>query len=142
MLCPLARRCVLVAVIMLSGCASVDTAAVTSSEVQTSPGPVTTWQEPDSYAFLLEVSGGLFPLNGRFQVTVRNGAVTQVEGLDQTGLAYLQHGTDGVPTIRDLLDQAEEARLRGAEVVQVTTAPQDGHPTSITLDDSLQATDD
>jgi hypothetical protein len=51
------------------------------------------------------------------------------------------HGED-VPSLDDLLAEAEEARAAGADVVEIEHGAKDGHPTSINIDYMKNAIDD
>jgi heat shock protein HslJ len=51
-------------------------------------------------------------------------------------------GGEGVPTLEELLEEAEEARRAGADIVEIDFHPETGHPTSIEIDHDEQAIDD
>jgi hypothetical protein len=100
-------------------------------------GPVA-WVAPDRYRFALTSSCGERSLIGSFLITVRNDGVTRYVVRDGE-----DHWTrDAMPTIDDLLAEAAEARLQGADEVVVETDPADGHPTSIRIDRLSNAVDD
>jgi hypothetical protein len=101
------------------------------------------WTEPPAYSFVLESTCGERPLVGRFRVSVANGAVTTVDGLDAAAKSSLEvREADLVPTMAQLLAEAETAREDGAEMVQTDLDPTDGHPTLIKIDRVTAETDD
>jgi hypothetical protein len=99
------------------------------------------WQEPSSYTYTLESSEGERSLIGRFEVTVRGGEVVKSVGLDEAGRRLVDRRPEEVPTIGELLDEAEAARKDDADKVEITYAS-DGHPTRICLDWEENAVDD
>ncbi len=100
------------------------------------------WDVPESYTFTLDSSCGERALIGRFKITVADGAVEAVEGLDESGRSMLDHGFDDeIPTLTELLEEAETARSEGADAVEVDRVS-DGHPTRIDIDWDTNAVDD
>jgi uncharacterized protein DUF6174 len=95
------------------------------------------WQEPADYAYTLTSECGERGLIGTFRVTVTDGRVAAFEAVSG--------GTDvrrsEVPTIGELLDEAERAREDGADSVEVEEAA-DGRPTRIDIDYITNAIDD
>ncbi|MDW4910104.1 DUF6174 domain-containing protein [Streptomyces sp. ADMS] len=99
------------------------------------------WEEPASYVYTLTSSEGERSLIGRFRVTVRDGKVADVVGLDESGRGAVQRAPEEVPTIGGLLDQLTRAHAEGADTAEAAYAP-DGHPVRITLDPEKDAVDD
>jgi hypothetical protein len=99
------------------------------------------WQEPASYTYTLTSSEGERSLIGTFRVTVRDGEVDEAVGLDDSARRVVRQLPDQVPTLGDLLKEAEQARGEGADTVDTEYA-QDGHPTHIELDWDEDAIDD
>lgn len=124
---------------LLGGCANAGPGGLTAVP----PSAPATWTAPDKYAFTLISECGERALIGRFRVTVEAGKVTRTEGLDDSSRrALMPRMADLVPTLQHLEDQAEAARRKGAEVVQVERAPEDAHPVRIAIDWSSAAIDD
>lgn len=108
---------------------------------QSTAGPA--WVEPPAYGFVLESSCGEPALIGRFRVTVADGRVTGVQGLDESARRATQTSeTELVPTLGQLVEAARTAREDGAEVVRTTVDPADGHPTAVTIDPAVDGIDD
>jgi hypothetical protein len=101
----------------------------------------TPWREPGSYSYTLRSSGGERTLLGTFRVTVRDGAVVEAVGLDDSGRGVAGSAPDAVPTIGELLDELEQARRDGADAAEARYAA-DGHPLRISLDWEENAVDD
>ncbi|MEH0423010.1 DUF6174 domain-containing protein [Streptomyces sp. B21-083] len=99
------------------------------------------WDEPASYAYTLTSSEGERSLIGRFRVTVRDGKVAKVVGLDESGRGAVRRAREEVPTIGGLLDRLARAHDEGADTAEAEYAP-DGHPVRITLDPRKNAADD
>lgn len=101
------------------------------------------WQPPADYEFVLESSCGERALIGTFGVVIEDGEVAEAEALDESAESLLTSlGVERVPSLGELLDQASTAREEGADVVDVTTDPSDGHPTRIDIDWDTNAVDD
>jgi hypothetical protein len=101
------------------------------------------WTEPPAYKFTLTSTCGERALIGRFRVTVTSGAVTRTEGLDDAARkALMLRLSKLVPTLGQLLDEADTARRQGADEVVVHVDRADGHPTSIRIDPNRDAIDD
>lgn len=120
-------------------------AACGASEVPDTPDASTdvTWEEPARYEFTLDSSCGERWLLGRFRVTVKDGEVAEVEGLDEQarGVVSDERGRESVQTLAQLLDEAAVARQEGADVVEVEMSD-DGHPRRIDVDWDEDAIDD
>lgn len=143
------------AVVLVGGlvCAAVgcgEDSGASSGAVMTSPSPSLSpsfpsfsesWEEPASYVYTLTSSEGERSLIGTFRVTVRNGKVADVVGLDESGRGAVERAPEEVPTIGGLLDQLGQARDNGADTAEAAYAP-DGHPVRITLDPEKDAVDD
>lgn len=99
------------------------------------------WNEPASYVYTLTSSEGERSLVGTFRVTVRDGKVAKVVGLDESGRGAVRRAPEEVPTIGGLLDQLSRAHDEGADTAEAEYAP-DGHPVRITLDPEENAVDD
>ena len=120
------------AMVLLSACAGADGSEASS---------IRSWQAPDAYRFTVESSCGERSFIGKFRVLVENGSIAEVEGLDEAGRALIGHGVEKVPTLSELLDEADSAEEEGADVVEVE-ATDDGRPTDIKIDWETDATDD
>ena len=119
----------------IAGCSS-------GSEPQNEAEPISSWQPPDAYEFVLHSSCGERSLIGRFRVAVNDGTVTEVEGLDDSARSVLASDLEvDVPTLPDLLEEAVNARDNGAEVVDVE-ARDDGRPIRIEIDGDFDTEDD
>ena len=99
------------------------------------------WEEPAAYAFTMDASCGFRLLHGQFRVDVRDGEVVNFARLDSMG-ANPNLENDDIPTLGDMLDRVAEARDRSGSVVTLATDPDDGHPTSISIDWIVNAVDD
>ncbi|MFJ5262496.1 DUF6174 domain-containing protein [Streptomyces sp. NPDC088387] len=104
-------------------------------------GGGTPWEEPDAYVYTLTSSEGERSLIGTIRVTVRNGKVTGAVGLDDSGRRVVEQDPGEVPTVGELLEEAERARQNGAVTADVSYAA-DGHPTRIDLDQDRNTIDD
>jgi hypothetical protein len=103
----------------------------------------TTWTVPAKYGFTLTSDCGERALIGRFQVTVVDDKVAHAEGLDDSARrALMLRLADLVPTLKQLETEAETARSKGADKVEVERDPFDAHPTKIVIDESTNAVDD
>lgn len=112
------------------------------SEAGGSPS-ATAWAEPPRYGFVVESTCGERALIGRFRVFVADGRVTRTEGLDDAARRAVHlRLANLVPTLGQLVAEAQAAREDGAEVVRTDVDPVDGHPTTITIDRSTDAVDD
>jgi len=101
------------------------------------------WQEPARYSFVLDSTCGERALIGRFRITVEQGKVTKAEGLDESARRAVENGpSDTAPTLRQLLDELDEARQARADVAELSADPSDGHPTKITIDPAADSIDD
>ena len=100
------------------------------------------WTEPANYRFTLESSCGEQPLTGRFRVDVADGVVDRARGLDEAGKrALMLRIAQLVPTLGQMVADAEQARADGAEVA-VERDPADGRPVAIRVDRDRNAADD
>ena len=121
-----------------AGCAGQD--ATTSAGAPAGAPPA--WTEPAGYKFAFESSCGEQALIGRFRATVSDGTVTDTEGLDEAGRrALMLRIADLVPSLGQMVADAEQARAAGADVV-IERDPADGHPTAIRIDPEPNAVDD
>ncbi len=101
------------------------------------------WTEPANYRFTLESSCGQQPLIGRFRVDVAGGVVDRTQGLDEAGRrAVMLRIGNLVPTLAQMVADAEQARADGADEVVVDRDPADGHPVAVRVDPDRNATDD
>ncbi|MGW6904356.1 DUF6174 domain-containing protein [Streptomyces sp. NPDC054940] len=100
-----------------------------------------TWQEPASYTYTLRSTEGERTLLGTFRITVRDGAVVEAVGLDDSGRRVAEDVPDAVPTIGELLDELEQARRDDADKAEAEYAA-DGRPARISLDWEENAIDD
>lgn len=113
-----------------------------TSATSAAPAPTrATWQEPASYTYTLQSSGGERGLLGTFRITVRDGAVAKAEGLDDSGRRVAEDIPDAMPTIGALLDELDRARRDDADAAEAEYAA-DGHPVRISLDWEENAIDD
>ena len=142
----------IVLVAALAGCAQTaatggasapEPAAAPVSAPAAAPAAKKGWTEPPAYKFTLTSTCGERALIGRYRVTVRSGMVTATEGLDDAARkALMLHLSRLVPTLGQLLDEANTARRQGADDVVVDVDRTDGHPTSIRIDPRRDAIDD
>ncbi|MDX3640287.1 DUF6174 domain-containing protein [Streptomyces sp. MB09-02B] len=116
----------------VSGCGEEETATKPSAPA---------WKEPASYTYTLRSTEGERPLIGTFRVTVRDGKVVRAVGLDDSGRHVVDRSPQHIPTIADLLREAEVAREEGAETVDGTYAS-DGRPFTLAIDWDVDAIDD
>ncbi|WP_060886654.1 DUF6174 domain-containing protein [Streptomyces caniscabiei] len=117
----------------VSGCGEEGTAATKPS--------APAWKEPASYTYTLRSTEGERPLIGTFRVTVRDGKVVRAVGLDDSGRHVVDRSPHHIPTIADLLREAEVAREEGADTVDGTYAS-DGRPLTLAIDWDEDAIDD
>ncbi|MBU2670290.1 hypothetical protein KOI35_42990 [Actinoplanes bogorensis] len=102
-----------------------------------------TWAEPARYSYVLDSACGERALIGRYRITVADGRVTDVRGLDAPGARTVADSPrEVIPTLRQLVDELNAARAAGAEVADIDTDPATGHPTRITIDPSSNSLDD
>jgi len=121
----------------VGGCAGSGASGPAAEPAATPPA----WTEPADYKFTVESSCGGQPLIGLFRVTVSDGAVTRSEGLDAAARrALMLRVAHLVPTLRQMVDQAEQARAGGAAVT-LERDPADGHPVAVRIDESKDAVD-
>ncbi|WP_031480554.1 DUF6174 domain-containing protein [Streptomyces bicolor] len=99
------------------------------------------WEEPGSYTYTLQSSGGERMLLGTIRISVRDSAVVKAVGLDENGLRLVEDVPDAVPTIGELLGEMEQARRDDADKVEAEYAA-DGRPVRISLDWEENAIDD
>ncbi|ULR52050.1 DUF6174 domain-containing protein [Streptomyces deccanensis] len=99
------------------------------------------WKEPASYTYTLRSAEGERALIGTFEVTVRDGKVVKAVGLDDSGRRVVERTLHDIPTIADLLKEAEVAREEGADKVDVSYAA-DGRPVTLAIDWEENAIDD
>jgi hypothetical protein len=86
---------------------------------------------PSDYTFHLELR--CFCAQRQFDLTVAEGRVTHVEPVTKVG---------DLPTIDDLYDIARDAGHDRAHSVRVRYDRHDGHPTSVSIDESRSVADD
>jgi hypothetical protein len=103
--------------------------------------PPSDWIAPTQYEFEFSSSCGERSLIGRFHVLVKGGRAKRARGLDEPGRAFVA-SEEKVPTLDDLLAEADGARRDGAEIVDIRYDDTDGHPTQIDIDYDESAIDD
>lgn len=134
--------------LLLCGCGTATDAGgpTAQSAVQTAAAPASTptarpaWQPAEDYQFKFRSFCGERNLIGRFSVRVEDGDVVQARGLDDGAVRYIERG-EVVPTLADLLAQAETAEADGADLVEVAYSDE-GPPASINIDWMREAIDD
>jgi hypothetical protein len=99
------------------------------------------WSEPDRYSFRLLSESGERSGLGEYRITVGNGKVVDVVGLDEQARRTVEEHPQDVPTLAGLLTTLREARESRADVARGVFAP-DGHPTEIHIDWQENAVDD
>ncbi|AZQ38012.1 hypothetical protein EJ357_34940 [Streptomyces cyaneochromogenes] len=99
------------------------------------------WQEPASYTYTLRSTEGERALLGTFRITVRDGAVVEAVGLDDSGRRVVEDVPDAVPTIGELLGKLEQARRDDADRAEAEYTA-GGRPVRISLDWEENAIDD
>ncbi|MFJ7077548.1 DUF6174 domain-containing protein [Streptomyces sp. NPDC098781] len=132
---PLMARAVLVGVLICAVAGCGDGAGSAPSQEPAA------WREPASYSYTLRSSEGERSLIGDFRITVRDGAVVEAVGLDDSGRRVVESFPDTVPTIGELLEELEQARQDDADEALAEYAD-DGHPVRISLDWMRNAVDD
>lgn len=138
------RRIVLAAglvplVVAGAGCSSVDGVTVESQHEALGASP-TKWVAPAAYVFRLTSTCGERSFLGRFEVTVREGAVTRVRGLDRYSGDVAAHvSLDEVPTLDDLATIARNARPGSGSTTKVDPS---GMPLWVRLDPVPNGWDD
>lgn len=134
------------------GCKDSGAPAATASFVAPAPASsAPAWSEPASYHFVLTRGCDAAKPLGRYQVTVRAGAVAASQRLDRAeaepsssaavdlGPATGQDGEEiEVPTLRGLLDLVQTAADDGGQVSETFDAT-DGHPVKVTFNVSDNA---
>jgi hypothetical protein len=103
-----------------------------------------TWTEPTRYTYVLDSQCGERLLIGKFRVTVADGVVTDVEGLDESAKAATESPAimAETPTLAKLVKLVTEAEAEGAHKVKVEYDETDGHPTYVEIDRLKNAIDD
>jgi hypothetical protein len=97
----------------------------------------------DDYAFTLTSSCGERLLIGTYRVTVTDGTITEVVGVDETGVRIAGEGHDlasQIPTLDEL--QVRVLDTDADDVTEATFDPSTGYPASVTFDPEPQAIDD
>lgn len=102
------------------------------------------WDAPSAYAYTVESTCGERNFLGRFHVVVRGGEVADVEGLDARSRELLDQPEHraAVPTLTEILDEADRARAEDADLVEVVRDDATGRPIRIEIDWLQDATDD
>lgn len=102
------------------------------------------WSAPERYEFVVESSCGERGFLGRYHVVVEDGEVSDATGHDDPAQRLLadEERRNQVPTLSELLNEAQDARAEGADVVEVTFDESDGHPSAIEIDWDANAIDD
>jgi hypothetical protein len=102
------------------------------------------WSEPARYTYVLDSQCGERLLIGRFRVTVAEGAVTDVEGLDESARRATE--SPGIktqtPTLAQLVKRVADAQAKGAHRASAEFDKADGHPTRAEIDREKNAIDD
>lgn len=97
---------------------------------------VPAWTPPEDYSFTVQSSCGEQAFIGEYAVTVRGGAVTEVEALRQ---GWAEIPLSAVPGLAEMLDLARAAAERGEAEIWVDP---DGVPRWMVLDPEPRAVDD
>ena len=102
------------------------------------------WTEPTRYTYVLDSQCGERLLIGKFRVTVADGAVTDVEGLDESAKRATESPAikTETPTLGQLVRRVAEARAKDAHKARVEFDKTDGHPTFAEIDHEKNAIDD
>ena len=130
------------AILLMAAAGCAGQPAGTPTAVRPSPAPPA-WTEPAAYRFTFESSCGEQPLIGRFRVDVTDGGVDTIRGLDEAGKrAVMLRIANLVPTLGQMVADAEQARADGADEVVIERDPADGHPVAIRVDRDRNAVDD
>ena len=131
--------CGAILVVAAAGCANQPAGNAGGATAPSAPA----WTEPADYKFSFESSCGEQALIGRFRVDVANGVVDRTQGLDEAGKrAVMLRIANLVPTLGQMVADAEQARADGAHEVVVERDPADGHPVAIRIDQDRNAVDD
>lgn len=99
------------------------------------------WSEPDRYSFRLLSESGERSGLGEYRITVGNGKVVKVIGLDEQARRTVEENPQDVPTLGGLLTKVQEARAGQADVAHAVFAA-DGHPAEVHIDWQENAIDD
>ncbi|MFI7299538.1 DUF6174 domain-containing protein [Streptomyces sp. NPDC050121] len=131
-----------VATAALLGALPLATTACGASTATTSADtkePASGWEEPASYSYTLTSSTQV--LAGTFRVTVHDGEVTEIIGLDEDSRRQARDLPGEVPTLGKLLKTLHRARSEDADTAEAQYAA-DGHPVRISLDWDKNSIDD
>jgi hypothetical protein len=103
-----------------------------------------TWNEPARYTYVLDSQCGERLLIGKFKVTVADGAVTDVEGLDESAKRATESPAikAETPTLNQIVKRVADAEAKGAHKARVEFDKTDGHPTYAEIDRLKNAIDD
>lgn len=126
--------------LLLAGCGGSTGAGVTAPASN-----VPNWSEPAAYQYALDSDCGERDLLGRYLITVTDGRVTDIEAGDQRAELIISDDElrSLVPTLGELLEEAQAAEESGADVVHVETdGDPAGRPGFIEIDYDTDADDD
>jgi hypothetical protein len=124
----------------LTGCAS---GPAVDPDVAVSASTAWAAAGSDDYAFTLTSSCGERLLLGTYRVTVTDGAISDVVGVDETGVRIVGEGHDlaaEIPTLSAL--QTRVLDTDADDVTEATFDPTTGYPASVTFDPNPQGIDD
>lgn len=99
------------------------------------------WSEPDRYSFRLLSESGERSGLGQYRITVEDGKVVKMIGLDEQARRTVEENPRDVPTLGGLLTKVQEAHAGQADVAHATFAA-DGHPTEVHIDWQKNSVDD
>ena len=119
------KKMVAAALLVLVACGGSNVSAPPSQETLSGSA----WRPPSSYRFDVSSKCGERSFIGHYRITVDEGQVTSAKALDESAQASLNHES-AVPTLQDLLDEAENARRSGADVVESTRPQMEDRHTS------------
>lgn len=110
---------------------------------ETAESPLPRWDAPSHYDFVVRSRCGEQNFIGTFRISVKEGKVANVEGLDESATTALKYMSQGeVPSLEDLVGFARRAQTAGADVAEITYDETGGHPVRIDIDYDTSAIDD
>ena len=122
-------------------------ACTTAEEPPLSTGSI--WEEPSAYSYSVSSSCGERTFLGSFTIEVAQGKVVDAEALDRSAeVVIASSGLEALPTLGNLVAEYTSAKFSSvgtegeADVAAIEFSPEDSHPISITIDYSIDATDD
>lgn len=131
---------VFAAVMVLASC---DDAKPRPERAEPSASPLSRWDAPSDYDFVVRSRCGEQSFIGTFRISVRDGEVAEAKGLDESAVLALDYMSRGeVPSLEDLVGFARRAQAEDADVAEVVYDETGEHPIRIDIDYKAKAIDD